>query len=151
MKIRVYVDGASRGNPGPGACAVVIKDSKGKEVSGEGKFLGICTNNHAEFCGLDLALSKSIEIGASEVEVFSDSQLLVKQFNGEYKIKNANLRDLMIKIHSKAKKFRKLTITHIPREMNKEADKLANVTLDNSKSEIEKINFSGNGKQLELF
>lgn len=132
-KLKIYIDGASRGNPGNGACAAIFLNPQGKIISEEGRVLGICTNNFAEYSSLHLALIVAQRYNAMELEIYSDSQLLVKQFNGEYKIKDEKLKELMSIIKTEAKKFKKITFTHIPREKNKIADKFVNKLLDAKK------------------
>ncbi|ACC98724.1 Ribonuclease HI [Elusimicrobium minutum Pei191] len=130
MKVIINVDGGSRGNPGPGASAYVIKDAKGKIIAQEGVFLGICTNNEAEFKALLFAFGAAAKLKATHIQIYADSQLLVKQFLGEYKIKSPNLVPIMEEIRKKAKPFSSVQIAHVPREKNKEADKLANIAMD---------------------
>ncbi len=136
MKLKIFIDGASRGNPGPGAAAAVIFDDAGSVIKEAGKFLGTCTNNFAEYSAFWLALDAAQKIGASEVSLFSDSELLVKQFNGIYKIKKPELAEFMLKIKSRASFFNRLCVAHIPREINTLADKLANKILDEHKNRI---------------
>jgi ribonuclease HI len=129
-RLKAFTDGGSRGNPGDGACAAAIFDEKGCLVREEGRYLGRCTNNFAEYNGLILALSAARELGAEALDVFSDSELLVKQFNGEYKIKDPALRVLMDEIKKESRAFRSLTVTHVRREANAHADRLVNEILD---------------------
>lgn len=129
-KLKVFIDGASRGNPGRGACAVVLCDEKGEIVLEEGRYLGKCTNNFAEYKGLILALSLSNKIGADNLEIFSDSELLVKQFNGDYKIKDKELLNLMLKVKKETSKFTNVSLSYVPRKMNSHADKLVNKILN---------------------
>ena len=131
-KLKIFIDGGSRGNPGHGACAAAVFDDKGVLVSEEGKYLGRCTNNFAEYNGLILALSIAGRLGAAELRVFSDSELLVKQFGGEYKIKDPVLKDLMADIKKEVRAFNSVTVSHIPRAENAHADRLVNVILDNA-------------------
>jgi ribonuclease HI len=129
MELTINIDGGSRGNPGPGASAWVIKDAKGKLIVQEGLFFRECTNNQAEFTALKMALSKALELGAKTVRVRSDSLLLVKQFLGEYKIKNPQLQEIMGEIKQLSARL-KIYINHVPREQNKEADLMCNITMD---------------------
>lgn len=131
--ISAFIDGGSRGNPGRGACAAVLLDAKGGLLKEEGKYLGRCTNNFAEYNGLVLALSAAARLGAAELKVFSDSELLVKQFNGEYRIKDPALKELMAEIRKLAAGFKKVTISHVPRAKNEHADMLVNEILDAAK------------------
>ncbi|OGS52349.1 MAG: hypothetical protein A3J79_05090 [Elusimicrobia bacterium RIFOXYB2_FULL_62_6] len=130
MKLNIFIDGGSRGNPGRGACAAVLLDAKGAVVKEEGKYLGHCTNNFAEYNGLLLALSAAAKLGAAELKVFSDSELLVKQFSGEYRIKDPALKGLMAEIKVLASGFKKVTLSHVRREQNEHADLLVNEILD---------------------
>ncbi len=129
MELIINIDGGSRGNPGPGASAWVIKDAKGKLIVQEGLFFKECTNNQAEFTALKMALSRALELGAKTVRVRSDSLLLVKQFLGEYKIKNPQLQEIMGEIKQLSARL-KIYINHVPREQNKEADLMCNITMD---------------------
>jgi len=131
-KFKVYIDGGSRGNPGHGACAVAIFDEKGKLLQEEGKYLGKCTNNFAEYSGLHLALFSARHLGAVTLHIFSDSELLVKQFSGEYKIKNEVLANLMQEIQKEVSRYKEIVLQHIPREKNTYADKLVNKILNNT-------------------
>ncbi|MBU2575343.1 MAG: ribonuclease HI family protein [Elusimicrobia bacterium] len=133
-KLEIFIDGGSRGNPGHGACAAAFFDGKGSLIEEEGKDLGHCTNNFAEYNGLVLALSAAARLGAAELKIFSDSELLVKQFNGEYKIKDAALKILMAEIKELAAGFKSVTLSHVPRSRNRHADKLVNNILDNAKN-----------------
>lgn len=130
MQLFINIDGGSRGNPGPGASACVIKDKKGTLLKGEGQFWPQCTNNQAEFNALKLALQRARELGGTELYIKADSQLLVKQFLGEYKIKNPQLKDLMAEIKQLCSSFKKINIQHVPREQNKEPDLICNQTMD---------------------
>ena len=133
MKINIFIDGGSRGNPGRGACAAVLFDAKGGLLKEEGKYLGHCTNNFAEYNGFLLALAAAAKLGAAELKVFSDSELLVKQFSGEYRIKDPALKELMAEIRKLAAGFKKVTLSHVRREKNEHADMLVNGILDASK------------------
>jgi len=130
---KIFCDGGSRGNPGPAASAFVVYDSDSKEVFKLGKFLGKATNNIAEYSAVISALSWLIENEktSSLIEFYLDSQLIVNQMAGSYKIKEENLKLLAIKIKKMESLFKnKISYQHIPREENKIADKLVNETLD---------------------
>lgn len=133
MQVRINIDGGSRGNPGPGASAYVICDMKGKILSQEGYFIPHCTNNQAEYTALKLALIKCAELGATELFIEGDSLLLVKQFTGEYKIKNPDLQARMQIIRRLAESFT-IHIKHVLREFNKAPDALANKAMDEQQS-----------------
>ncbi len=109
---------------------MIILDTKKSVVKETGKFLGECTNNFAEYSALSLALSAAKKLGGTELSIFSDSELLVRQFNGDYKIKKPELRAFMPKILKQASFFRRVALAHIPRELNSHADKLVNRVLN---------------------
>lgn len=125
----LYCDGASRGNPGPGSYGYVLR-SENKVISEGSGCLGEVTNNVAEYRGLLAGLSKALELGAKEVLVRSDSQLLVRQLNGQYKVKAPGIKPLVGEAKALLDRFDRVSIEHVPREENKEADKLANEALD---------------------
>jgi ribonuclease HI len=132
-KLRIFIDGGSRGNPGHGACAAVFLGAGGAVLREEGKYLGRCTNNFAEYAGLRLALAAAARLGAEELEIFSDSELLVRQYSGEYRVKDAALAELMAGIRKAAAGFAGVTLAHVPREKNREADRLVNRILDDAR------------------
>jgi len=129
-KLIIYTDGGSRGNPGPSALGVVIGD---KEY---GQFLGTMTNNQAEYLALVFALKKAGELlgkkkaKATELEVRMDSELIVKQMNAEYKIKDPELQKLFMEIWNLRLDFKSVSFVHVRREKNKDADRLVNIALD---------------------
>ncbi len=127
---QIFTDGAARGNPGRAGIGVVIKNEDGKNILELCDYIGETTNNVAEYSALIRGLEESIDMGLTEVEVFSDSELMVKQINGEYKVKNKGLAPLYHHILSLIKKFKYFRIYHTAREDNKEADALANQGLD---------------------
>lgn len=129
-KAIIYVDGAARGNPGPAAIAAIIKDEQGKPLASISQRIGTTTNNQAEYKAIIAALEKVISLGAKRVEVKSDSELVVKQINGEYRVKKAHLKPLYQQVKQLQDSLESLTITHIPRRQNSEADNLANKALD---------------------
>lgn len=130
MLLKTYTDGGARGNPGPAAAGIVIKNNTGNIVCAFGEYLGEQTNNYAEYTALVLALKKAKELGAVEVECFLDSELVVKQMRREYKVKEVGLQKLFIQVHNAAMAFKKISYHHIPREKNREADAEVNKTLD---------------------
>lgn len=122
-KAVIYSDGASSGNPGPaGIGAVVIIDDKKKTIS---EFIGIATNNVAEYTALLRALEMVKDKGVEEVEIYLDSELIVRQLKGIYKVKNEGLKPLFAKVKKLLEAFGAVEINHVPREMNKEADALS--------------------------
>ncbi len=133
MQVKINIDGGSRGNPGPGAAAYIICSMDGKILAQEGHFMPHCTNNQAEYTALKLALIKAKELGAAELFIQSDSQLLVKQYLGEYKIKNPDLAARMLYIRRLAAGFT-IHIEHVLRHLNKAPDALANKAMDAKQS-----------------
>ena len=129
-RVIIFTDGAAEPNPGPAAIGVVIKDEKGRLITSISQHIGTTTNNQAEYRAIITALEKAIKLGAIHVEVNSDSELVVRQINGRYRVKNAALRPLYQRVKQLQSLLEGFTITHIPREQNTEADKLANVALD---------------------
>ncbi len=127
----IYIDGASRNNPGPAALGVVIEKGKGEVVDEYAEHIGETTNNVAEYTALIRGLERAKRLGAKEVQVYSDSQLMVRQLNGQYRVKAPTLRGLFIAAQALAGSFRSFRIEHIRREKNKRADALANQALDN--------------------
>ncbi len=124
------MDGAARGNPGPAAAGVVVCDSAGKTVKTLSVALGHATNNVAEYMALVLGLQEALLLGAKEVSLFTDSELMAKQWSGEYKIKDDHLRRLHRLAAHLAPAFKRLKVSHVPRERNTLADKEANRALD---------------------
>ena len=136
-KYILYTDGGARGNPGPAAAGVVIYDAKLKEIDKFAHYLGVATNNQAEYQALILGLGRiqklvgdAHKIAEISVDVFMDSELIVKQMNGEYKIKNKDLKPLFAKVEELSAKFEAVKFKHIFRDKNTMADKLLNLELD---------------------
>ena len=127
---RAAVDGGSRGNPGPAAWAVAVLDADGRYVEGFGGFLGQATNNAAEYRGLLAALDLAVERGADEVHLHADSELVVRQIEGRYKVRHPDLVLLHAEAARRIARFRRFRIEHVPRERNREADRLVNLVLD---------------------
>jgi ribonuclease HI len=131
---RVYTDGGSRGNPGPSACAYVICNLDDNVVEKSGFYLGKITNNQAEYQGLVMGLERASELDIKNLSVFMDSELVVNQVNGFYKVKNADLAPFYQKVSLLAKGFQKISFTHVPRELNRIADAEVNRILDEQKN-----------------
>ena len=132
MKIKrliIHADGASLGNPGPAAIGATIKDEQGNLLARISQRIGRATNNQAEYRAIITALEKAISLGAKHVKVNSDSELVVKQINGKYRVKKATLKPLYQEVKKLQSLLEGFTITHIPRQQNTEADNLANKTL----------------------
>lgn len=130
MKLTIYTDGGARGNPGPAAIGVVIKNQAGQVLASYGEYLGEQTNNYAEYAALISGLNQAKELGANEVDCFLDSELVTKQMNREFKVKEPSLQKLFIQAYNAAAKFKKVSYKHVYRENNQEADGLVNKTLD---------------------
>lgn len=130
MKLKIFTDGGARGNPGPAGIGIVIYDPAGKIIFKQGKCIGRATNNAAEYEAVILALAKAKELGGSELDMNLDSQLVVEQLKGNYKVKNPDLAKLFLKIWNLSRHFKKVGYKHIYREQNKEADQLVNNALD---------------------
>ncbi len=129
-QIKIFTDGGARGNPGPAAIGIVIKDAKDKIIKEFAEYVGEMTNNQAEYKALIKGLELAKEFKPEEINCYLDSELLVKQMRQEYRVKDKNLQQLFVKVWNLALGFKKVTYHHIPRELNKEADKLLNLELD---------------------
>jgi ribonuclease HI len=136
LKVKVHTDGASRGNPGPAAIGLVIKNEKGEKIKSYSECLGETTNNEAEYRAAIFALKKIRQLFSKkqakemEVEIVSDSELMVSQLQGKYKIVNQKIAEFFIQIWNLKTDFKKVSFRLVPREENKEADRLANEALD---------------------
>ncbi len=132
-KIKLYTDGGARGNPGPAGIGAVLKDEKDNIVVETFEYIGEATNNFAEYTALIRGLEKAKELGVEEVECFLDSELVVKQMRREYRVKDKNLSVLFVKVWNLSLGFKKISYTHIRREMNSEADRLVNEAISRKK------------------
>ena len=130
MKARLFTDGGARGNPGPAAYGFVLMSENGALLAACGETIGSATNNVAEYRGLIEGLRAALELGISEVEVVSDSELLVRQMTGVYKVKNAALKELSLEAAELARRLGRVTYTSVRREHNELADSLVNEALD---------------------
>jgi ribonuclease HI len=130
MPAVLHADGGARGNPGPAGIGVVLADADGNVIAEIAEGIGEATNNVAEYkaviAGLELALDK----GVTEIDVYLDSELVVSQLRGDWKIKNDRLRALAVRARSLLNRFERSSLHHVPREMNADADKLANQGMD---------------------
>lgn len=129
-RVILYADGGSRGNPGPSACGYVLLDENEQVLIDKGVYLGITTNNQAEYQGLKSGLEEARRMGAKEVDVRLDSLLVINQMKGVFKVKNRDLWPIHQSIKELTGTFRKVTFTHVPRELNKMADAAVNRALD---------------------
>jgi ribonuclease HI len=130
MKVIVHVDGGARGNPGPAAAACVISDPDGETLAEHSQRLGRATNNVAEYRALLLGLAKARELGAGEIEVIGDSELIAKQIQGLYKVKHEAMRPLYLEAMKALREFDSWSIRTVPRAQNAHADALVNAALD---------------------
>lgn len=128
--IKLYADGGSRGNPGPSASGFVLLDAHNTVIKKSGVYLGITTNNQAEYRSLKFGLEEAQKMGVREVDVFMDSLLVINQMKGKFKVKNRDLWPIFEAIKELTTHFKKVTFTHVPRELNKLADAEVNETLD---------------------
>ena len=134
MRAKLFTDGGSRGNPGPAAYAFVLEAGDGTVLEARGESIGVATNNVAEYSALVAGLERAVEAGVDELEVVSDSELMVKQMRGEYKVKNRALQDLFLDASRLARAIRSVTYTAVRREHNELADSLVNEALDRAAS-----------------
>ena len=132
MKATLWTDGGARGNPGPAAYAYVLEDEEGGSLAAHGEAIGVATNNVAEYSALVAGLEKAVELGVRELEVISDSELMVKQMRGEYRVKNEALRELWEDAGRLARRIPSVRYTAVRREHNELADRLVNEALDAS-------------------
>jgi ribonuclease H / adenosylcobalamin/alpha-ribazole phosphatase len=130
VKARLSTDGGARGNPGPAAYGYVLEAEDGTVLDARGEAIGVATNNVAEYRALVAGLAKAVELGLDELEVVSDSELVVKQMRGEYKVKNATLAELKAEAEGLARRLPKVVYTAVRREHNELADRLVNEALD---------------------
>ncbi len=128
-RVVIFTDGASQGNPGPAAIGATIEDEQGRRITSISQPIGRTTNNQAEYRAIIAALEKAISLGAKQVEIRSDSELVVRQINGRYRVKNASLKPLYQRAKHLQSQLAGFTIAHIPRQQNTEADTLANIAL----------------------
>ena len=129
-RMRVYSDGAARGNPGLSGAGAVLVEPSGQIVDRLGKFLGVHTNNYAEYMGLLIGLRRAKDLGVREVEVFADSELMIRQLGGRYQVKSVTLRPLYEEAVKLLNDFSRVKLVHVPREMNKAADEMSNRAID---------------------
>jgi ribonuclease HI len=134
MKVIVHVDGGARGNPGPGAAACVLSSPEGELLGEHAELLGTVTNNVAEYRALLLGLARARELGASEIDIIGDSELIAKQVKGIYKVKHPAMRPLHIEALAALRSFERWSIRTVPRAQNAQADALVNAALDQARA-----------------
>ena len=130
MRARLFTDGGARGNPGPAAAAYVLETDDGTVLDARGEAIGVATNNVAEYSALVAGLRRAAELGVTALELRSDSELMVKQMRGEYRVKNRDLQELFLDASRAARAVGDVTYTHVRREHNELADRLVNEALD---------------------
>ncbi len=130
LRCRLYTDGAARGNPGEAGAGIVLCDGAGRELTSRSRYLGRCTNNVAEYRALILGLETAREAGCTELAIFLDSELIVRQVQGSYRVKNATLRPLHARVTELLAGFAHWSIRHVSRSENSRADELANRGID---------------------
>jgi len=128
-KVVIFTDGTAKPNPGLAAIGATIKDEQGKLITAISQGIGQATNNQAEYRAVIAALENAIRLGANQVDIYSDSELVVRQINGRYRVKNVALKPLYQQVKQLQSQFKGFTITHIPRQQNIEADSLASKAL----------------------
>lgn len=132
MAYKSFTDGGSRNNPGPAGIGGVLYDENGVLIDEVSEYIGTATNNEAEYRAIIEILKKALKHGVKEINCFLDSELVVKQVKGEYRVKHERLQELFSELNYTANKFKKITFTHVLREKNKEADKRVNRALDDA-------------------
>ncbi|MBU2575833.1 ribonuclease HI family protein [Patescibacteria group bacterium] len=130
MKLIIHTDGGSRGNPGPAGIGVVLLNSSGKKVKEVSEYIGKATNNQAEYTALVRGLEEAQKLGADDVQIVMDSELIVKQLKQEYKVKNKDLASLFVNAWNLLNQFSKWSVKHVKRNKNKRADELVNQAID---------------------
>ena len=129
-KLIIYTDGGARGNPGPAAIGAVIYDENKNRIAEISEFIGRATNNQAEYRAVLAAIKKAKSLGADELDFYLDSELAANQLAGNFKIKSKELASLFVQVYNETLNFKKVSFNYIPREQNKEADRLVNQALD---------------------
>ena len=130
-RILIYTDGAARGNPGPAGLGAILRDAETREVLAElARFLGVRTNNYAEWTAVEDALQEALRLGATHVDLRMDSELVARQISGRYRVKHADLKPIHASVMAMLGQLDGYTVGHVPRELNKDADRLSNVAID---------------------
>jgi ribonuclease HI len=130
-RLLVHTDGAARGNPGPAGAGAILRDAMtGAVVAEIARFLGRRTNNYAEWTAVELALAEALRLGATRVDLRTDSELVARQISGAYKVKHPDLKPIHARVMALLRRFEGYTVGHVPRELNRDADRLSNVAID---------------------
>lgn len=136
MRLLIHTDGAARGNPGPAGAGAVLRDAEdGSLVAELAVFLGDRTNNYAEWTAVELALEEALSRGAARIDLRTDSELVARQIAGRYRVKHPDLKPIHARVMAQLARFAGYTVGHVPRELNKEADRLSNVAIDQRQAE----------------
>ena len=131
LRILIYTDGAARGNPGPAGAGALLRDAAtGTTLAEIAEFLGVRTNNYAEWTAVELALARALELGATHVDLRLDSELVARQISGRYRVRHPDLKPLHASVMAMLGQLGSYTVGHVPRELNKDADRLSNVAID---------------------
>ncbi|HYM53476.1 MAG TPA: ribonuclease HI family protein [Candidatus Dormibacteraeota bacterium] len=131
LRVLIYTDGAARGNPGPAGAGAILRDAAtGKALAEVAEFLGVRTNNYAEWTAVELALEEALRLGATHVELRLDSELVARQISGRYRVKHPDLKPIHARVMALLARLAGYSVGHVPRELNKEADRLSNVAID---------------------
>jgi ribonuclease HI len=131
QRILIYTDGAARGNPGPAGLGALLRDADTGEVLAElARFLGVRTNNYAEWTAVEEALREALRLGATHVDLRMDSELVARQISGRYRVKHPDLKPIHASVMTMLGQLDGYTVGHVPRELNKDADRLSNVAID---------------------
>jgi ribonuclease HI len=135
-RLLIYTDGAARGNPGPAGLGAILRDARSGEVVAElARFLGVRTNNYAEWTAVEDALHEALRLGATHVDLRLDSELVARQISGRYRVKHPDLKPIHASVMALLGKLAGYTVAHVPRELNKDADRLSNVAIDQRSTE----------------
>lgn len=135
MRLLIHTDGAARGNPGPAGLGALLVDADSGEVLAElARFLGVRTNNYAEWTAVEAALEEALRLGATHVDLRMDSELVARQITGRYRVKHPDLKPIHGRVMAMLARLAGYTVGHVPRERNKEADHLSNVAIDDLRS-----------------
>jgi ribonuclease HI len=130
-RLLIYTDGAARGNPGPAGLGAILRDAESGAVVAElARFLGVRTNNYAEWTAVEDALSEALRLGATHVDLRMDSELVARQISGRYRVKHPDLKPIHASVMAMLAKLDGYSVGHVPRELNKDADRLSNVAID---------------------
>ncbi|MEO8251092.1 MAG: ribonuclease HI family protein [Chloroflexota bacterium] len=130
-RLLIYTDGAARGNPGPAGLGAILREAESGAVVAElARFLGVRTNNYAEWTAVEDALSEALRLGATHVDLRMDSELVARQITGRYRVRHPDLKPIHASVMAMLAKLAGYTVGHVPRELNKDADRLSNVAID---------------------